>query len=494
MCKSLFSRLQGVPPSVAVALLGAMLVLPGLGSYGLWEPAEVRVLEVDQTRVEQPLVGTLISVSVGLLGQSELSARLPFALSAIGCLLLLLWLGRRLASKQAGRIATLVLATSPLFLFQGRLATSDLVLWFASLAQLGGTLVWLLCSDRRLPYGAAVVAAVGWVASPLCLGALEGLVLPAVALAGGIFARGSRFQTKGGLHPWAVLAVLVVLGTASAGYLLRSGDWTYALILAPEGSLRWSDPLKPLFVKPIQMLGYGMFPWIALLPWALAQLCGKDVDSSTDSEGGALHPMGAVTVATAVVLFFAVTVAADALTVKRQFIGVPWLALLVGTALANWSANRRRDALGVAIAVVFLFVIQRDVVIDAGSLAFAHLEKAPSFPDGVPLGGPIRVGALLFTALIAIAMGRSELPSNPEIGAGDNFEGRAASRIKRVARRLYRVADWIWREATPRRAAALFLSLTVVMAAWLSWAVVPQLSTHLSSKLLFETYRTLPWQ
>src|SRR5262249_57512555 len=75
------------------AMLFAVLVLlPFLGTYGLWDPQEIAVADAAQRIAkgqtgfvelwhrQPPLTLWLIGTSIRLLGPSELSARLPLAL------------------------------------------------------------------------------------------------------------------------------------------------------------------------------------------------------------------------------------------------------------------------------------------------------------------------------------------------------------------------------------------------------------------------------
>src|SRR5215475_5337302 len=133
----------------AAFLVAALILLPQLGSYGLWDPQEITV--ADQAREtarsgslvtlhakQPPLTVWLIGASTSIFGATELAARLPLALLGIAGALATYALGARLRCRRAGLFAAVVLVTSPLFLFQSRQLVSDVATATASaIAMLG---------------------------------------------------------------------------------------------------------------------------------------------------------------------------------------------------------------------------------------------------------------------------------------------------------------------------------------------------------------------
>lgn len=140
---------------VLILVLGALVILPGLGQSGFWEPVEIGIADRAKTRMEndsaegqenenkaprnrarpkQPTVDdvkpplTEWSVGHGMeyMDSPSLGARLPLALLGLVGLLATFFLGRRLASPRAGLFAGLILLSFPLFLFQSRQLMSDI--------------------------------------------------------------------------------------------------------------------------------------------------------------------------------------------------------------------------------------------------------------------------------------------------------------------------------------------------------------------------------
>jgi len=130
-----------------LALLGALLFLPGLGRRDLWNPDEARYAEVAREMrllghwsvprlngevyaQKPPLFFWLILASSGLTGGevTEVSARLPSALAAIGALLLVFRIGERLFNRRAAWLAAVAFATCFKVLWQGRFGQIDMLL------------------------------------------------------------------------------------------------------------------------------------------------------------------------------------------------------------------------------------------------------------------------------------------------------------------------------------------------------------------------------
>jgi 4-amino-4-deoxy-L-arabinose transferase-like glycosyltransferase len=142
----LASRLKQAGLVVAVA---ALVMLTNLGGPRLWDRDEPRnagcALEMlhrgdwvvpvfnAELRTHKPvLLYWCIMASYAALGVSELAARLPSALCAIGSCVCVYMMGRRLFGPRAGMWAGIALATSLMFVVAGRAATPDSLLIFCS--------------------------------------------------------------------------------------------------------------------------------------------------------------------------------------------------------------------------------------------------------------------------------------------------------------------------------------------------------------------------
>jgi hypothetical protein len=118
-------RLRRLSTTLGLAALGACLILPGLGRFGLWEPWELRIADQATSGIGSalqagpPAQSLLPALGIRLFGAGELDARLPGALVALGTLLAVAWAGRALHGTGAAVAAALVLLGLPLFSLQG---------------------------------------------------------------------------------------------------------------------------------------------------------------------------------------------------------------------------------------------------------------------------------------------------------------------------------------------------------------------------------------
>ncbi len=147
-------------PEAGLLLLGALLLLPALGSAPI-ERAEIYFLDAARGMVESgdwlvpryrgepfydkpALTYWAMAAAMGAFGTSEGPGRLPSVLAALGTLLTTVALGRTLLGLAAGRLAALMLATTPALLAFGRTAMSDmlLTLWTALAVLLMARLGW----------------------------------------------------------------------------------------------------------------------------------------------------------------------------------------------------------------------------------------------------------------------------------------------------------------------------------------------------------------
>ncbi len=130
--------------AVAAALLVALLFFR-LGAHPLMETSDARYAEIAWEMVytgdwlsphmnfalhldKPPLAYWLGALGLKLLGHSEYAVRTPLAVAALLCLGLVYLTGRWLFGKREALLACLILGTAPLFLFMGRLFTTDLYL------------------------------------------------------------------------------------------------------------------------------------------------------------------------------------------------------------------------------------------------------------------------------------------------------------------------------------------------------------------------------
>ena len=147
-------ELRRVPGWAWALLFAVALCLPGLARFGFWDPWELKLAEqardvarsghlFDPTADGRYPGGRALGMccrrsGIRIFGPSELGARLPIALAAVGALLAVYWAGRSLLRPRAALLATLALGTMPLFVLEARQLTSDAPLIAALALALGG--------------------------------------------------------------------------------------------------------------------------------------------------------------------------------------------------------------------------------------------------------------------------------------------------------------------------------------------------------------------
>src|SRR5205823_2166044 len=137
----MIDRLKRVPPWAWALGFALVLCLPRLGSFGFWDPSELKLAEqareiarsghlLDPTvggrfPARPPLDLSLAALGIRMFGASEWGARVFFALSSVAALMAVYWAGAGLLRRRAGLLAALALGTMPLFALEARQLTSD---------------------------------------------------------------------------------------------------------------------------------------------------------------------------------------------------------------------------------------------------------------------------------------------------------------------------------------------------------------------------------
>lgn len=263
----------------------ALLIIAGIGSYGIWDPWELASADLaravedgEAIELTQPPLGTwLVAKSFALFGVQEWAGRLPIALTGLVTVLFAYLLAARFAGRRAGVLAAIVTGTSPLLLFNARemlgaapaFAASAGVFLCAMAAVFQPTaldaptrrrgavqLVWL--------GGLALSAALATMAA----GALQGVAPPLLAVGVAILARGELAppiaeRLRGAIA--GVVLIVAVLAGAGVAYAVWAdyagfGYWTGGV---PRGGA------PPTWEVAIERVFHSFAPWSGLLPVAL---------------------------------------------------------------------------------------------------------------------------------------------------------------------------------------------------------------------------------
>jgi len=344
-----------------------------------------------------PLAEWLTALAFRVLGEREASGRLPHVLLASGCAVLVLLLGEQLLGARGAAVASVLFATSLLFVVYGRLLLTDsALLFFTLLAILGLTLVlagrggWEIAAGAGAALGLAVLSK-GPVAflSPglFCLGFLAG---------GAERSRRTLLRLSLTLAvclavaaPWFWLAAQATGGAAARSFWLRENLGRFLAPMQGHGAPAFSILLAA---------------WLGFFPWSGALL-------------GLFRPgflrrrperWGLLAWASGVLIFFAL-----ARTKLPHYIlpALPALALLAA-GLPETAARRRAAAWASALTGAGLFLAAVAAVTRAGEaralrvlipLGAACLLSLllPLVRSDAPDANGLRVLALLASAAIA---------------------------------------------------------------------------------------------
>lgn len=341
-----------------LALLGALLFLPGLGWRDLWNPDEARYAEVAREMQlsghwsvpqlngevytqKPPLLFWLMIASswasswlTGGTGEvDEVSARIPSALAAIGTLILVFRIGERLFNRRAAWLAALAVATCFKVLWQGRFGQIDMLLTF--LVTLG---VWFWV--RGYTEGRPGFYPLFFVSTGLATLAKgpAGFLPPLLAILVFLFYTKDReeirrFRVGWGFLIWAavVLAWLIPAGISGGREYLDQ-------IVFRQNVTRYADPwhhFQPWYYY-LTIIPAEFFPWSFFLPGAIVlgwkKMEGKD-------RKGFLFALAWMVVT---VVFFSISPAKRSVYILTMY---PAMALLVGAFLdrvaAEWPQGRR---------------------------------------------------------------------------------------------------------------------------------------------------------
>jgi hypothetical protein len=517
---SVADRLRRVPPVAWAAIFAALMVLPGLGSFGFWDPWELNVADRAREMVragtltdptlagvtaQPPLNLLLDSMGMKLFGANEWGARLFGALFAVGAILAVYWAGIGLFRKRAALLGALVLGSMPLFLLQARQLTSDVPLVAGLALSMAGLGRFLWPARGRRAWLDLLLAAVGLVIGLFAGGALIGVALPCLAAAGTVAAGwglkvhaaeseaaavlttaepgrdvpgektfGSGLLSAGarGKIPIAAVAllglVLLVLTLTSANIAGK-----YSLLLG--GVPRGGTPAQ-LFEYLIKQLGFGLFPWSALVVFALGRPLIR-LGNAGETDGGRLA-FAQLYLLIFAGFGFALSTVFVLMTGEARYVALAPMALAVGSFLDEaLEGERGEPVLGLLVATGTM-VVARDFFLEPEELVSVHL-----------LGNKVKWPPTLSLGYIFLAVG---LVVGGGIYAALATRGRALGRVPQRdlgegASRWHRRLDALAVTAG-RWGVHVAVAAAMLFGLFLVQGIVPMLSRHLSFKPVLESY------
>ncbi len=291
---------------VWAAALGSALI--GLGSYGLLNNNEGLYAEIPREMLasgdwrqwiiphlnglpymeKPPLLYWLTALSFFLFGESEWSARLVPACSALACVALLVHFGKTLNRPQAGRLAALMFATGIGVFAMSRALMFDMLLTALLAAAL--ILAYRYVTERqpRLLRAAYALLALAVLAKGFVALILFGLVMLtfdiSIAKSPREFMRGFRKWFE-----WRALSVFLLIAVpwhVAATLTEPAFAWFYFInehVLRFLGRREPHDYYAGAWWYYLPRMAIYLFPWSFLLPCLLARKVSDDAPSTTPS-------------------------------------------------------------------------------------------------------------------------------------------------------------------------------------------------------------------
>ena len=419
-----------------LALGAAALVLfPALGRSGIWDPYELDAadlarriavrafgasgLELHGALNVMPTLSDLrmgelpfTSMALGfkLFGLHDWTGRLPLALWALAGVAVLFEFLARLVDRRAGVYGAIALATMPLFFMQARTMLGDVVTMSALALAFCGLAAALL--DTRGPLhekaGWLAIGAAGLAAGYLSRGLILGVAVPALAVGVTwiLVREAAEPVAKDVVARDAVGALALGIGLVALGLGLRAlfrATPDTPLVRALGFALIRKAPTEATFDLVVRQLGHALFPWSALLPFAIGRLFRAPVEAAPEARERELG------VRVALLVGAAMAYGAYALLAPRTgalaFSGPVLLAGIVALAvldLERGAPASRALALG---ALVLGGVLLGDILREPDKALAAFVVDKPQFPKSFEADGRIRLLVIfgLFIGLTALA-------------------------------------------------------------------------------------------
>jgi 4-amino-4-deoxy-L-arabinose transferase-like glycosyltransferase len=398
-----WTRLGAVDPIAAFALgISAAYFFVGLGSFGLLDNNEglyaliARCMAAGGDWIipqlnglpyleKPPLFYYLLALAFSCFGEAEWAARLVSGAAAMGCLLTILWFGRRVAGSRAAGYATLVLGSSLGFIIMARQAMPEMLLTALLSAALLGAYAALNERNRGLLRISLVLLALGTLAKGLMVPVLFVMVFCGFAVArrrGSILRMGRFLADPVG---WALFLLISAPWHLLAARAEPDFAWFY---FVNEHLLRFLGEREPhdfatgsLWYYLPRLLLF-LFPWPAyLLPVFRRppQLADAQRDLTAFLWIAGLTP----------VVFFTV---AQAKANYYPLVAMPALALVIGVRIESMLAQGGHRLLAIPAAVL---------VAGLGSFAVLHWKLVPDPPGRLP----ISPNALALAVMAIVALG-----------------------------------------------------------------------------------------
>ncbi len=470
-------------PAVAFLLLAASLFGP-LAQSGIWDPFELRVAELSR-RIALTLLGasnlsiegstntvptlgelsrgqlpfTSIALGFKLFGLHEWAGRLPLAIWGMVGALSTYALVSRLVDRIAGAFAVLALATMPLYFLHSRTMLGDIVTMSSIAMAAAGLGLAIFDAEssaaRRVAW--LLLGLVGLAAGFGARGVLLGVVPPSLGVGITWLLLRSRLGPQRLAHVVGALTLAlglfgVFLGLRALG---RATAHPTDLSLLLGASVK-PPKMLPTYDAVVHYLGHGLFPWSAVVPFAVGRLLRPPhgVAPSRVAPETALRVMA--------MLIAAVAFGAHGLVAPTvgllPYVAVCMLAVIAALALRDFdrgAPGSRALAMGVAALAILLYYDFKNFP-EKGLSAF--VVEDPRFPESFKESAHrlLKVGTLIMIGGFGAAFMES---------------------TDRLARRFDREEYWAWPRALRTLwSGNLWFTVLVAEAALVGYAALTWLS------------------
>ncbi len=268
------------PPELHVAELARRIAVNLLGAKGLVLAGAVNSVPTLGELARGQLPFTSIAVGFKLFGLHDWAGRLPLAIWGVLGVLATYALVSRLADRAAGAFSALALATMPLYFLHARTILGDIVTMASIAIAVAG--LGIAAFDHRGSSGTRqrvlwlVLGLVGLAAGFGSRGVLIGIAIPALGVGAAwlVLIAGNGARERDPLGSVVGLLSLAIGGVAlgiGVNALAHAADHpaNYLMVL---GVAVEPPRQRPTFDFVIHYLGHGLYPWSAVLPFALGRV------------------------------------------------------------------------------------------------------------------------------------------------------------------------------------------------------------------------------
>ena len=243
-------------------------------------PASLASTETPSCNTSTTLRLSTVLAALGFraFGVSAWAGRLPLALYGALGLVALFLLVAHLSHARAGLASVLVAASAPLYYVQARsLAGQAAGMSSLAIAVAGLGVAALGPASRRMRLGALALGTAGLGLGLLAHGVALGIVIPAASV-GLTWALTHRASQR---CSWIVLAAAASALAAGVAVIAFSETGFAGASLRLGAAALGAPGVRASFDVVLAELGHGLFPWSALLPFALASMTERPAGATS---------------------------------------------------------------------------------------------------------------------------------------------------------------------------------------------------------------------